>query len=232
MRRSTTTAALALTTALALSACGGGGDGSVEEAPADALTQEQTEQLLLTQDEFPIEGWTRGEVSAVETGDDVDETAAEDSFDDLFAGTDGIPQECLDALERVGDMGSENVTAGSKVTFEGPDEASTLIPAEAELVVASFEGGASPLAQLAEVNEHCSDLEIEQDGMTMQLSFAELDGMDGTRMTLELAGIEVGIIMGGQSEGSTVVALMATGMEEADVKTVVDAQMAKVRDAG
>lgn len=230
MRRSTTTVALALTTVLALGACGGGGD--VEEAQADALSQEQTEQLLLTQDEFPIEGWTRGEPEPVETGDDADETAAEDSFDDLFAGTEGIPQECLDALERVGDMGSENVTAGSKVTFEGPDEASTLIPAEAELVVASFEGGASPLAQLAEVNEHCSDLEIEQDGMTMQLSFAELDGMDGTRMTLELAGIEVGIIMGGQSEGSTVVALMATGMEEADVKTVVDAQMAKVRDAG
>lgn len=236
MRRSTTTLALAMTAALALSACSGDGDvqeAGEGEAAADALTQEQTAELLLTQEEFPVEGWTRGEPEPVETGDSDEETAdGEDSFEDLFEGTDGIPQECLDALNRVGDLGSENVQAGSKVSFDGPEDEGSIIPAEAELVVASFEGGESPLSQLAGVNEHCTDLEVEEQGMTMTLSFAELGDMEGTKMTMSIAGLNVEMIMGGQSEGSTVVALMATGLEEDQVKQVVEAQMTKVQDAG
>src|SRR5688572_30050363 len=107
MRRSTTIA-LALATALSLAACSD--DGGVSEAPEgeaaeNALTQEQTAELLLTEEEFPIDGWTRGEVEEVEAGDSAGETASDgDSFNDLFPDTEGIPRECLDALNRVGDL--------------------------------------------------------------------------------------------------------------------------------
>lgn len=220
MRRTTTTFALAATAALTLSACGGG---------AEPLTQEQTADVLLTEEEFGIDGWTRGEVEVVESdeGEDGADDGATNEFEQLVQETDGVSQECIDALGAVEGDSFGKTTAGSKVTFSG--SGGDMLPEEAELVVVSIDGD-SPLAAFDAINEECSDIEIEQDGMTMKMGFTALDGMDGSKISMEVMGMKVEMIMGGVQDGDNIVALMGSGLDEGQVKEIVDRQMEKVAD--
>lgn len=220
MRRTTTTFALAATAALTLSACGGG---------AEPLTQEQTAEVLLTEEEFGIDGWTRGSVEEVEPDDGADATedAGGGEFEELVEMADGVSQECVDALSSVEGNSFGDVVAGSKVTFTGSSEG--MLPEEAELVVVSIEGD-SPMAAFEAINSECSDLEVEQDGMTMKLGFNALDGLDGTKISMDVMGMKIEAIMGGVQDGDNVVAVMAIGLEEAQVKEIVEKQQEKVAD--
>lgn len=222
MRRTTTTFALAATAALTLSACGGG---------AEALTQEQTADVLLTEEEFGVDGWTRGEVEVVESDDGADATedpGATDDFEQLVQEADGVTQECIDALDSIEGDSFGETTAGSKVTFSGAS-ADSMLPEEADLVVVVVEGG-SPLAAFEAINEECNDMEIEQDGITMKMGFEALDGLDGSKISMDVMGMQVEMIMGGVQEGDNIVALMASGLEEDQVKEIVERQMEKVAD--
>jgi hypothetical protein len=219
MRRTVTALAATATSVLALSACGG--DEGAE------LTQEQTAEVLLTEEEFPLEGFTRGPVAQQEEGSEA--TAAPDeSLAALIEGQE-VPEGCREALESTS-FGDDDLAAESSVSFSG-DDTTSMLPQNVELVVATTDGS-SPLVPLAEVNDECGEIEIEESGVAMTLTFAELESLEGTRLTIGAADQEFEMTMGGRTLGSTVVAVLATGVSEEDVVRVVEAQVEKVQALG
>ncbi len=205
---------------LALTACGGG----VE------LTQPQTAEALLSAEEFPLDGFTRGKVEEKEPSSEDDASqsteAADDSLAALLEGQD-VPEECREALEAT-DLGEDNFTAQSSVEFTQGDESAPL-QTSIELIVATVDGD-SPLEPMSTVNDTCEELTIEEDGISMVLSFDDLDELDGTKMSIALGELNVDMLMGGRTEDAMVVAGFATGVEEADLTKVIEAQIAKLDD--
>ncbi len=202
---------------LVLSSCGSG----VE------LSQEETAEALLTAEEFPLEGFTRGEVdeSLPEGGE---EETDEDSLAALLEGQD-VPEECQEALEAT-DLNSGTITAQSKATFTQGDESAPL-PTEVELVVATVDGD-SPLDALAAVNDECEEIRVEEDGLAMTMSFSELEGLEGTKVSVAVDEVTIDMLMGGASQDRMVVAAVATGVDEGELKEVVDTQVDKLPEVG
>lgn len=218
MRRSLSTVAVGAAALLSIAACGGD----------SALTQEQTAEVLLTEEEFPLDGFTRGEVTEQDPVDDAESTESpDDSLAALLEGQD-VEEACLEALEST-DIGGEGIASESMVTFSGEAAEESMLPTEVELVVAGLDGE-SPLEGLAAVNDECGELELEDGGVTLTMSFEELTDLEGTRVNIEAMGQELTMTMGGRTEGDTVVAVLGLGVEEADVVQVVDAQMGKIED--
>jgi len=203
--------------------------GLVTACGASELSQQQTADVLLTEEDFPVDGFTRGEVTERDpAADDAQTTApAEDSLAALVEGQD-VPAACRDALEETG-LSDADVAAQSSATFSG--DSSGLLPTEVELVVATIDGD-SPLDPLAAVNQECEQLTFEESGITTTLDFTELDTLDGTTMVITFAEQELTMTVGGRTEGSTVVAVSATGVQEADVERIVQAQFDKIEAAG
>lgn len=218
MRRPVVLLCLLSASAAGLSACG-----------ASELTQAQTASVLLTQEEFPVEGFTRGEVSERDPAEDDAETtaSADDSLAALIEGQD-VPDACREALEATG-LSDAGVVAQSSVTFSG--ESSGLLPTEAELVVAVTDG-ASPLDALVAVNTECEELTLEESGISTTLKFTELENLEGTKMVVAFADQELTLTVGGRTEGDTLVAVSSTGVEEADVEQIVQAQFDRIDAAG
>lgn len=201
---------------LGLSACGGGG---LE------LSQEETAEAVLTAEQFPLDGFTRGEVD--ESLPDQDQ--AEDSEDSLAALLQGqeVPEACQDALEAT-DLSSGEITAQSKATFTQGDDSAPL-PTEVELVVATVDGE-SPLDALAAVNEECDELTVQEEGLSMTMTFEDLADLEGTKVSVSVDEVSIDMLMGGTSEDSMVVAAVATGVEESELKQIVDAQVEKLSE--
>lgn len=191
------------------------------------LTQAQTANVLLSEAEFPVQGFTRGEVSERDPAEDDAETTAstDDSLAALVEGQD-VPGACREALEQTG-LSDEGVLAQSSVTFTGASDG--LLPTEVELVVATTDG-TSPLAALAAVNTECDKLTVQESGVSTTLDFAELDNLDGTRMTVTFADQELTLTVGGRTEGDTLVAVSSSGVKEADVEQIVQTQFDKIED--
>lgn len=200
---------------LGLSACG----GSVE------LDQTQTAEVLLTAEEFPLDGFTRGEV---EQSSGEEEPQDQGSMADLVEGQD-VPEKCLDALEAT-NFDDRSFAAQSDVEFTGGD-GSALIPLSVDIIVATMDGD-SPLTALANVSTECDTLTMDEDGVSMTMSFSELADLEGTKMAITMADIELEAIVGGELSDKMLVAAFSTGVSEADVVKVVEAQMQKVEDAG
>jgi hypothetical protein len=202
---------------LGLSACGGDTE----------LSQAQTAEVLLSAEEFPLDGFTRGEVeeNGPSQGEDV---PGEDSLAVLLEGQD-VPEGCMEALEAT-DLQGDNVTAQSTVTFSQGDQSSPL-PTTVELSVATVDGD-SPLEPLATVNDECDEVSVEEEGMSMTMTFEDLDELEGTKMTVALGEVEVDMLMGGTMEGKVVVAGFGTGVKEKQLTRVIEAQVDKLDSVG
>ncbi|CAN5430902.1 hypothetical protein BH23ACT6_BH23ACT6_17690 [soil metagenome] len=198
---------------LGLSACGGGLE----------LSQDQTAEAVLSAEEFPLDGFTRGDIdeSLPEEGD---EEADEDSLAALLEGQD-VSAACQEALEAT-DLSGGTITAQSKATFTQGDDSAPL-PTEVELVVATVDGD-SPLAALASVNDECDEITVEEEGLSMTMSFENLEDLEGTKVSVSVDELTIDMLMGGTSQDSMVVAAVATGVDESELTQVVDAQMEKL----
>lgn len=254
---------------LGLSACGGGDDATVEEAPSQtsaaateseavepdvapetavepegaAESAAQTEaapeagstsdggplgEALLTEEEFPLEGFTRGDVTAESGSEALSEEDAAGALDDLTKGQD-LSAACEEALQFT-DVAQADVGEGSAVDFTIASETDTF-PVTVGLAVAPLEGD-SPLEALSKMSSECDSFTLEEEGQSMTMTFNSLDDIEGTEIMVEASGIEFGLIIGGVSNDETVVLASATGVEEADVAKIVDAQLKKIENAG
>lgn len=196
---------------MGLSACG----GSVE------LDQAQSAEALLSAEEFPLDGFTRGEVKQ-SSGDEDGGSLA-----DLVQG-EVVPEKCLTALKAT-NFDDSNFAAQSSVEFTGGD-ASSQIPVAVDINVATLSGD-SPLTALAGVSKECDTLSMDDDGVTVTMSFSPLDELEGTKMSIKVAEIDLEAIVGGEASDKMMVAAFSTGVDEADVVKVIEAQMTKVEDA-
>ena len=177
---------------------------------------------LLSAEEFPLDGFTRGEVQQSEGDEDGGSLA------DLVEGQD-VPQECLTALQAT-NFDDSNFAAQSNVEFTGGD-GSAMLPVAVDVNVATISGD-SPLTALAAVSNDCDTLSMDEEGMSMTMAFSPLDELEGTKMSITVADIDVEAIVGGEVNDKMMVAAFSTGVPEGDVVKVVDAQMKKVEDAG
>lgn len=210
MRTKLSAAAIIGVGILGLSACG----GSVE------LDQAQTADSLLSAEEFPLDGFTRGEVQET-SGDGEDGSLA-----DLLEGQD-VPEKCLTALEAT-NFNDSNFTAQSNVEFSGGDE-SAPIPVSVDVNVATLKDD-SPLTALAAVSKECDTLTMDEDGAEFTMTFSPLDDLEGTKISITLGELDLDTIVGGQATDTMMVAAFSTGVEEADVVKVIEAQMKKVEE--
>src|SRR5690606_37154044 len=96
-----------------------------------------------------------------------------------------------------------------------------------KLVVGTVEG-TNPLQGLGEVNQECADLEIEQGPAAITMSFQEVEGLDGTKMTMTLFEEAIEMLIVGRQDGDTVVALTATGLDEDQARRIVERQLENV----
>ncbi len=213
MRTKLSAAAIIGVGIIGLSACG----GSVE------LDQAQTAEALLSAEEFPLDGFTRGEVEQ-SSGDEDGGSLA-----DLVQGED-VPEKCLTALEAT-NFDDSNFAAQSNVEFTGGD-ASTQIPVAVDINVATLSGDDSPLTALAAVSKECDTLSMDDEGASMTMTFSPLEELEGTKMSIKVAEIDLEAVVGGEASGKMMVAAFSTGVDEADVVKVIEAQMTKVKDAG
>lgn len=216
--RTRTMFALTAAAALTLSACGGGGD---------PLTQEQVSQALLTEDDFPLEGYTAGTVEEGST-DDAESTAGSEDLLEGFPGADQLSQECQDALTAVASM-DVNSGAQAKVEFTGSGDDSPMGPPTVQLVVASMEGEDNPLDAVDQLNSECEELEIEEGGVSMKMSFNEIEGdAQGTKIAVEAMGQSMEVIFAGREDGGTYSVVTGTGVGDDEVIQVLDAQDEKI----
>lgn len=200
-----------------LSACGGGLE----------LDQAQTAEVLLTSEEFPLDGFTRGEVEEV-AADSAEATDApsDDSLAALLEGQD-VPESCLEALEAT-DLSNDDFIAQSSVMFTQGD-ASSPLPTTLNLVVATVEGE-SPLTPLSSVNDECDEVTLDEAEGSMVMTFEDLESLDGTKLSVSMGEFTVDMIMGGTMEDQMIVAGFATGLDEDQLAEVIEAQVAKLQD--
>lgn len=212
----TMTIGLAATALLGLSACGGG---------AEPLTQEQASEALLTQDDFPLDGFTAGSVT--EGSSDSEATDALSSF----PGADQLSDECTDALAGVENVG-QKFTTQSSVDFTGDDAEATLAgPAEVTVVVASLDEGDNPLEAIDALSSVCDEVKIEEQGMELTLAFKEVEGdAQGTKISLDLAGESMEMTIAGREDGGNYAIVTGLGVTDEELMEVLDAQEKKVAD--
>lgn len=213
-----TTIAWVSTAVLGLAACGGGLE----------LDQAETAEVLLTSEEFPLDGFTRGEVEEA-APEDASTTSApsEDSLAALLQDQD-VPEVCLEALEAT-DLSNDDFTAQSSVLFSQGDS-STPLPTTVNVVVATVEGE-SPLEPLSSVNDECGEITVDEAEGSMVMSFDDLDSLDGTKLSVAMGELTVDMIMGGTMQDQMIVAGFSTGLDEDQLASVIDAQVAKLTDS-
>ncbi len=207
--------ALTAVAALGLSACGGG---------AEPLTQEEANQALLTQDDFPLEGYTAGEPTEGAN----DSGSTEDILAD-FPGADELSQECQDALTAIGAIDAD-FTANASVEFTGSGD-SPMGPPTVQVTVASMEDGDNPLDAVEELNSACEETTIQAEGMEMTMSFSEIDGdAQGTKIEVGVMGQSLAVTMAGREDNGNYTVLMGTGITDDEAIQVLDSQDEKIAD--
>ena len=209
--------ALSVTAALGLSACGSG---------SELLTQEQATEVLLTQEEFPLEGFTRGEVDSGVA--EADEGTAGDLLED-FPGADQFSQECLDALGSLETMDAD-FAAQASVEFLGEESGASLFgQPSVQLVVASMEEGDNPLDMIDSLNSACEEITVEEDGMSMTMSFNEVEGdAQGTTIAVGVLGQTFELTVAGRESSGNYTVVTAMGIAPEDIIEVLDAQDEKI----
>lgn len=212
-----TTALIALTAAatLGLSACGG----------SEPLTQEQTKAGLLTQEDFPLEGFTAGEITETEGG-----SGSSGGMADAIPGIDELEPECQEAVKAL-DTLSADFTAQSEIEFTGEEGDSLIGAPMVSLVVASQEEGDNPLDSIEALNSACEEITIEEEGMEVTMKFEEVEGdAQGSKISMDLMGQSVEFLMVGRENGGNYTVVTGMGVDDAQVMEVLDAQEEKLAD--
>lgn len=217
--RNTTLIALTAAATLGLAACGGS---------SDPLTQEQTREALLTEAEFPLDGFTAGEVSEREEGEDSTESP-EDVLSD-FPGAEDLDQECQDALASLDSLDAD-FSASSSLDFTGTEGESMFGAPTVTVVVAAQDGADNPFETVEQLNSACEEITVEEEGISMTVKFEEIDGdAEGTKITMELMGQTVSLSVAGREDGGNYAIVTGMGVSDEDVLEVLDAQHTKIAD--
>lgn len=216
-------AGLAVAGLLALTGCSDDGSSGDPEpggsAARPALTQDETVELLLTEDEFPLEGYSRGEPVPVST--DVAVLAASALMD-----SEALEPGCREAAELA--RAALPPQAGSQVTFtaEGEDGQAHQVT----VLVFSTVVEVDYFGAYADQAETCGT--VEENDRVLELAPLETEGVRGYTLGTDLGGMRVDLILAGRSEGLNHAAVTALDLTEEEAVRVLQAQVDKVTSSG
>lgn len=200
-------------------------DGATDGSDPDGDPGERhTGHTMLTEAEFPLAGFTAGEVST----DHSDSTIGEDIFTD-FPGVDALSAECQQAMQAVTEA-NPAIESQSSITFTGPASDQITVDPEVGVAVASFTGE-DPIPLLDAVASSCGETEFDEDGVTGTIGFQEVQGdAHGVVINLNALGLDIDITAMGRTTGSVAVMVTAFGVTEDEVLQVLEAQEAALAD--
>jgi hypothetical protein len=215
-------AGLAVAGLLALTGCsddGSSGDGGSAGATRPALTQPETVELLLEEDEFPLEGYTRGEPAEIST--DVAVLAASALMD-----SEQLDPGCREAAELARSVLPPQ--AGSQVTFtaEGEDGQAHQVT----VMVFSTVVEVDYFGAYADQAEACGT--VEENDRVLELAPLQTEGVQGYTLGTDLGGLRVDLVLAGRSVGFNHAAVTALDLSEQEAVRVLQAQMDKVTSSG
>lgn len=198
----------ALLTVPAIAACGGG---------PDALDDAAAEKALLSQDDFPLDGFTRGEVTTgVQKATDFDPSTLPDT-----------DETCHKALEDFSAVKPEEyLSSSASARFEDGKDKSV------DLQVSGTSKEPEKLIEITRALGECKEVKSSGGGVDLTTSFEEFENDDvrGVRVRSEAGGQTQEIWMGGRTAGDNVVYATATGVSEDDLAKVVNEQVSTIED--
>lgn len=223
MRRQVATG-WAIAGVLALTACSGddlGGDSTDGPDPsAAALNQEQTAEALLTEEEFPLDGYTRGEPVPINIDVAVLDASA-------LLDSEELPPECRAAAELA--RLTLPPDAGTQVSFHSPGDAQE--PArEITVIVFSTAVAVDYFGGYADQAEACGT--VEEGGRTLEFAPLETEGVRGYTLGTDLGDLRVDLILAGRSFGANHAAVNALDLSEEETVRILDAQTEKLSSTG
>lgn len=198
----------ALLSVSTLAACGGG---------PDALDEAGAKEALLTQDEFPLDGYTRGTVNTgVQAAGEYDPASAPDTS-----------EECRAALEEFSSIDhTEFLSSSASVRFDAGDDSSL------ELQVAGVTQEPEKLVDVTHELGTCGEVTRSEGGLEMTTTFEAFENGDvrGVMMRQDVQGNVVEAWMGGRTAGDNLVYAFGTGVTQDELADVVDEQVATIED--
>ncbi|SNC65453.1 hypothetical protein SAMN05445756_1332 [Kytococcus aerolatus] len=218
MRSTRTTRTIALLTSGlvavgTLTACGG----------ADPLTEEDAKEALLSEEDFPLDGFKRGTVEGGVADDETMDTSELKSALQMFGEVDGDCEKALDEMAEF--KASDILQEGASAEYTKDDTA-------ANLVIGSAEDGDKLVDMMTKLGKSCDSMETSEGGMTLKLDFEEIDENDfrGTLMSMDAMGQKFDVTMGAREVGDNVVAVVGNGVSKEDVTKVAEEQAKKIED--
>ncbi|WP_462418695.1 hypothetical protein [Kytococcus sp. Marseille-QA3725] len=208
LRRGTVTVLAALLSLTTLSACGGG---------PEALDDDGAKEALLTDDEFPLDGYERGEVTTgVQEQAEFDPSTLPD-----------VDEDCRKALEEFGSAKHEELLSSSASARYEKDQDKSI-----DLQVSGAEKDPEKLIDLTADLDACGEVTSDAGGMEVTTSFEgfESDDVRGVRVTTGADGQEQKTWMGGRTAGDNVVYAVGSGVSEDDLAEAVTEQVEKIED--
>lgn len=231
MRRTISTAASLACVVGLVAACGGGS--------SEPLTQDQVTKALLTDEEFPLDGLTRGQEETGKPTKDSDSDSSTGDMDDMLEGSDAS-DECKEAFKAVDEIdGSDEVEAAASVEYSAENADNPTAAKSVQTMVQVWDGADDALNRMEELPDKCGTLNIKDDasGMEMTWSFSELDLPDaddarGVKMKMAVMGQEVDMTMASLLDGDNLTMVLSTGVSDEDTSKVLNKQFDKMQEAG
>lgn len=197
-----------------LTACGG----------ADPLSNDEAKEVLLTEDNFPLDGYKRG---TVEDGEAKDEAMDVSEMEKGLKQMGEISEECQKALDEMdGFKASDHIDQGASVDFTKDDASVSVMAAGVK------DDGKKMLDAMSALGAHCDDIEKSEGGMTVKLAFDEVDQDDfkGTVITVDAMGQKMETTMGARLVGENIVGVVGSQVSKDDVLKVASEQAKAIED--
>lgn len=205
--------ALASTVAVtSLTACGG----------KEALTAEDAEAALLTEENFPLEGYTATQNATDESSDSEDDS----SFEDFIFMFDDVPDGCKEAGKALdeAELFKKEGPESPKATFKNGEKA-------AEVTIGgktdNYDKSMDAVEKFA---DECGELKGGQYGMKMQVDKLDEKDARGVEMRIGAMGESQTLVMAVTKVGDNLVGVSGEGMAKDDTLKVLEAQKKAVEE--
>lgn len=215
--RTTRTLALITTGLVAagtLSACGG----------TEPLDQAGAKEVLLSSEDFPLDGFEQGEVKeGVEDNDNLDT----DGLKDSFASFGELNEECKSAMDGLGELNPKDyLESQASADYENGEKTVSL------MVGGTKKDGEDFINALKKLGTDCEELKQEQQGVEISVKFDEVDedNFTGTTITMEAAGQKQELALGGKTVDDNLVMAMTQGVNADDAAKIVEKQIEAIED--
>ena len=221
MRRLALLPTFAISAAL-LAGCGGG---------PEALSTEDAEATLLTEESFPLDGFTKSDNGGEESESQSDDSESEDdedqSFEDIVFMFEDVPDGCKDAGKEIDESETFNTdddADGPTATFEKDDSVAEVSISEKK---DNYEDAVKAIHKLA---DECG--ELTGGPYDMKMSFEKIDEDDARGLEMKIGVLDEvqRLTLLTTSVGENVISTSVEQLSQDDAKKILEAQKKAVEE--